>query len=307
MNTIYVIGSSNTDMVVKCSHLPKPGETVLGGQFIQVHGGKGANQAVAAARLGGKVVFLCRVGDDSFGQQSLDAYQKEGIDISHIIIDSSGASGVALILVNEEGENSIAVASGVNANVGPGDVEILNELLKPGDIVLMQLEIPIKTVLRAAEIGYKKDVTVILDPAPAPRGGLPETLYPLLHYILPNECEAAALLGKESACSAMAEALQKKGVRHAIVTAGGEGAVLASELGLFEFPAHRVTAVDTTAAGDAFAGALAVALAEGYKTREAIAFAQAAASISVTRMGAQPSLSTREEVDEIVVHEEFME
>lgn len=297
MNSIFVIGSSNTDMVVKSQHLPKPGETVLGGKFIQAHGGKGANQAVAAARLGGQVTFIARVGDDAFGQQSLQAYQREGIDVSRIIVDPSDASGIALILVGENGENLIAVASGVNANVKPSDVEILNDLLKPGDVVLMQLEIPIETVARAAKIGEAKDAVVILDPAPAPVGGVSESLFPLLQFILPNEHEAAALIGRAGTSSEMALALRNKGVRHAVVTAGSEGVVLAAELGVFELPVHRVNAVDTTAAGDCFAGALAVALAEGYKTRDAIAFAQNAASISVTRMGAQSSLPTRKEVE----------
>ncbi len=309
MNSIYVIGSSNTDMVVQCKHLPKPGETILGGDFISAHGGKGANQAVAAARLGGKVVFIGHVGNDSFGHESLQAYQAEGIDTQYMVIDPHGPSGIALILVGEGGENMIAVASGVNANVKPADVEILQDMLTPGDVVLMQLEIPLDTVIRAAQIGHKKDATVILDPAPAPQGGIPDSLYPHLHYLLPNEHEAATLLGygknREDTPTHMAEALRRKGVRHAIVTAGRDGAVLASDLGVFELPAHRVDAIDTTAAGDAFAGALAVALAEEYKTREAIAYAQAAAALSVTRRGAQPSLPSRTEVENLLGNDLF--
>ncbi|MBN2327465.1 MAG: ribokinase [Candidatus Omnitrophica bacterium] len=307
MNTIYVIGSSNTDMVVQCKKLPRPGETVLGGEFFRANGGKGANQAVAAARLGGKVTFVCHVGDDAFGRESLEAYKREDIDVSRITVDPGGPSGVALILVGEGGENMIAVASGVNAKVSPENVEFLHEVLTPGDIVLMQLEIPVETVMYAARIGREKDAVVILDPAPAPPEGMPETIYPLLNYILPNQHEATMLLGSEDEPAKMAQEFHKRGVRHAIITLGDEGVVLSAELGDFELPSHYVTAVDATAAGDAFAGALAVALAEEYKTREAIAFAQIAAALSVTRRGAQPSLPKREEVEKLFVNNTFTE
>ena len=297
MNTIYVVGSSNTDMVVKCDRIPAPGETVLGGEFLCVPGGKGANQAVAAARLGGRVVFIGRVGDDDFGRAALETYRKEGIDTRRLIIDASGPSGVALIMVGKKGENAIAVAPGVNSNLQPHDVEILANLLKPGDVILLQLEIPMETVLRAAEIGWEKQACVILDPAPAPPDGLPPEIYSQLHSLLPNEHEAAALLGAPGEPSAMAEALFQRGVRHAIVKAGADGVALACQLGTFSSPAYRVNAVDSTAAGDAFAGGYAVALAEEYKTEEAIRYGQQAAALSVTKMGAQPSLPTRTEIN----------
>lgn len=297
MNTIYVVGSSNTDMVVKCGRIPAPGETVLGGEFLCAHGGKGANQAVAAARLGGRVVFLARVGDDDFGRASLEAYRKEGIDTRRLITDASGPSGVALIMVGGKGDNAIAVAPGVNSNLLPHDVEILSNLLRPGDVILLQLEIPMATVLRTAEIGFEKQACVLLDPAPAPPDGLPAAIYPLLHSLLPNEHEAAALLGAPGKHSAMAKALFQRGARHAIVKAGEAGVALACQLGIFSYPAYRVNAVDTTAAGDAFAGGYAVALAEGFKTTEAIQYGQKAAALSVTKMGAQPSLPTRAEVN----------
>ncbi|RJP18643.1 MAG: ribokinase [Candidatus Omnitrophota bacterium] len=296
MNKIIVVGSSNTDMVVRCSRLPKPGETVLGGEFIRAHGGKGANQAVAAARLGGQVSFVCRVGNDSFGQEATEAYKQEGIDTSNIIVDLSGASGIALIVVDEHGENYIAVASGVNLHLCPADVDFLATAFSTGDVLLLQLEIPIATVERAAEIAKEKGAIVILDPAPAPSDGLPDSLFPQLDYILPNEHEAAALIGKNNDLHSLAQALLQKGTRNVIITAGEKGCVLANQNRIETFPAFPVNAADSTAAGDAFAGGLAVALAEGIGLRNAIEFAQKAAALSVTKIGAQPSLPRREEI-----------
>ena len=297
MKTIYVVGSSNTDMVVKCGHIPAPGETVVGGMFFQIHGGKGANQAVAAARLGGRVVFLCRVGDDSNGRLSLDAYQQEGIDISHANIEPGGKSGVALIIVGASGENSIAVASGVNANMIPGDVDVLRTLLKPGDVVLLQLEIPLQTVQRAAEIGRESGAIVILDPAPVPSNNLPDSLLQQIDYFLPNEHEAVALAGEKLSLVETAGILRQRGCGSVIITAGPAGCVWADSDELKVIPAFSVNAVDTTAAGDAFAGGLSVALAEEIPIGQAILFAQKAAAISVTRMGAQSSLPLRNEID----------
>lgn len=300
MKNIYVVGSSNTDMVVRCDRLPAPGETVLGGEFVSVLGGKGANQAVAAVRLGGRVTFFCRVGNDALGEECISAYQGEGINTSYIIQDSRAKSGVALIVVDAMGENYIAVASGVNANMNPTDIEVLSSLLNPGDVILMQLEIPIETVTRTAAIGREKEAIVILDPAPAPRENLPAPLLQNLDYILPNEHEARALAGQDLPQDELAAALFEMGVKNVIIHAGSQGCYYASAQMRLNLSAHTVQAVDTTAAGDAFAGAFAVALAEDKDILEAIDFAQRAAAISVTRMGAQPSLPRRGEVEGFV-------
>jgi len=297
MGKIYVVGSSNTDMVVKCKSLPGPGETVLGGEFVQVRGGKGANQAVAAARLGGNVSFFCRVGNDASGQQSLEAYKKEGIDVSNIVADNSGASGVALIVVDGKGENYIAVAPGVNANLKPDDVESLRLLLKPGDVVLMQLEIPMETVMRAAQIGDEKGAIVMLNPAPAPPAGLPKSICPHLDFILPNRHEAEALVGAKTIPEVMCQGLLETGITNVIITLGKSGCIWSNKHGVQSLPAYPVKAMDSTAAGDAFAGGLAVALTKGWSVPKAIQWAQKAAALSVMRMGAQTSLPTLVEIE----------
>ncbi|MBI1387359.1 MAG: ribokinase [bacterium] len=295
MKRIFVAGSSNTDLIVQCDRLPGPGETVLGGDLVRAQGGKGANQAVAAARLGGQVTFFCRVGEDGFGEASLAAYQSEGIDTRFCVKDKSAASGAALILVDRAGENSIAVAPGANANLSPRDVEPLQDEVQEGDLILLQLEIPISTVRRAAEIGYAKGARVILDPAPAPEAGLPASLLSMLDTITPNQHEADLLCGSISSNQGP-ETLLERGVKQVIVTMDREGCRLISSTGSRSFPAYPVQAVDSTAAGDAFAGAFAVGLAEGFNIDNAISWAQQAAALSVTRMGAQPSLPTRKEL-----------
>lgn len=292
---ILVIGSSNTDMVVRCPELPGPGETVLGGEFIRVQGGKGANQAVAAARMGGRVIFAAKTGDDAFGAASIEAYGAEGIDTRFILREPGCPSGVALILVDRKGENSIAVAPGANARLTPDAADPALDELEPGDVLLMQLEIPIETVEHAARRGREKGARVILDPAPAPKRGLSDILYRNTDFILPNEREAGALTGCESA-RAMAGRFLERGVRHALVTLGGRGVVHAAGGDCELYPAYSVPVADSTAAGDAFAGALAAMLAAGKDVEEAAALAQKAAAISVTRPGAQPSLPKLDEI-----------
>ncbi len=296
-HSIYVIGSSNTDMVVQCSRLPAPGETVLGGKFVSVQGGKGANQAVAAARLGGQVTFFCRVGDDDFGNRSLEAYRQEGINSEFIVQDSSEQSGVALIVVDEKGENYIAVAPGANAKMVENDVQPLQDIINKGDIILLQLEIPLDVVQHAAKIGRQKKAIVVLDPAPAPNQPLPQTLLQNVDYILPNEHEASALLQMQGSPETLSQKLLDQGVRNVIITCGSEGCVYRNKKILRTIPVFSFDVVDTTAAGDCFAGALAVALAEGSKIPSDLTWVQLAAAMSVTRMGAQPSLPTRNEVD----------
>lgn len=292
---IYVTGSSNTDMVVRCATLPKPGETVLGGEFISVQGGKGANQAVAAARLGGHTRFVCKVGDDANGKQSIGSYKQEGIDTSFICVQKGGVSGVALILVDAQGENCIAVAQGTNAQLMPDDIEPAMKNVQAGDIVLMQLEIPLETVLYTSKAAKERGAIVILDPAPAPKDGLPDELLKRLDFILPNETETAALTGSYQPNEA-AEKLSMLGVKNAIITLGKEGCLLRNDDGVQRIAGYSVQAVDSTAAGDAFAGALAVALSELKPLHDAITWAQKAAAVSVTRAGAQPSLPSRDEI-----------
>lgn len=291
---ILVIGSSNTDMVVKSRHLPKPGETVLGGGFLMNAGGKGANQAVAAAKLGGDVTFMAKVGEDIFGQQAREGLEKYGIDTSSILVDKDYPSGVALIMVNDEGENSISVALGANGNLMPDDILGLKPSIASADFVLIQLEIPLATVERAVALSSGLGKKVILNPAPARQ--LSSALLSAVYMITPNETEATLLTGvevrdKRSAKQA-AEALGHQGVASVIITLGEKGAYVFS--GEFQgmVSAPKVNAVDSTAAGDTFNGALCVALSEGKPLKEAVGFANKAAAFSVTRLGAQSSCPT---------------
>lgn len=292
MNKITVVGSSNTDMVVKTDRFPAAGETILGGEFFLFAGGKGANQAVAAARLGGQVRFVGRVGDDLFGRQAVMGLEREGLDCSAVSIDPVSASGTALITVNKEGENSIVVAPGANSGLLPDLVHKLGILRD--DYVLTQLETPLETVEALSVLTDR----LVLNPAPASR--LPETLLSRLFMITPNETETKLLTGVTvtDAVSAgvAAKKLLESGVKHVVITMGKAGAFYRGAEGSFLVPAPRVTALDTTAAGDVFNGALVVSLAEGSAMREAIGFAVSAASVSVTRMGAQASAPYRKEL-----------
>ncbi len=299
---VLVVGSSNTDMVVKCSHLPRPGQTVTGGAFVMVPGGKGANQAVAAARLGARVTFVARVGQDSFGEAAIAGYQAEGIDTQYIVRDTEAHTGVALIIVDEQGENLIAVASGANHRLAAGDVRRAAAAFEAADVVLLQLEIPLAAVEEAVRLARQHRVPVILNPAPAVP--LPDELLAQIAYLTPNESEAQGLTGltvyDEASAATAAEHLRQRGARYVIITLGPRGALVAGPEGQTFVPAYEVAAVDTTAAGDAFSGALAAGLARHMPLAEAVQYATKAAAISVTRMGAQPSLPTDAEVQSFV-------
>ena len=293
---ILVIGSSNTDMTIKSDRLPAPGETILGGKFLMGAGGKGANQAVAARRLGGDVTFVCKVGRDIFGDNAVKGYEKEGIDTSHIL-RSDAPSGVALILVDAKAENSIAVAPGANGDLTPADIRNLREVIAGAPYLILQLEVPVETVLEAARIAHEAGVYVILNPAPA--CPLPGELFKYLSLITPNQTETALLTGieaDEASLDRAVDALRAKGVQDVIVTLGSRGSLVCAG-GKREFvPACKVKAVDTTAAGDTFCGALCVALSEGKSLTEAAAFATKASALAVQKMGAQDSIPYRKDI-----------
>ncbi len=297
-NSIVVIGSSNTDMVVKSAHLPQPGETIIGGTFFMNAGGKGANQAVAAARLGGNVTLVAKTGNDIFGKQAIKIFNEEGIDTTAVLTDEVLPSGVALITVDDNAENCIVVAPGANAALMTLDVKRFKRKIETASILLMQLEIPVETVAYATFVAANKKVKVILNPAPA--CPLPDELLKHISIITPNEKEAAMLTGISVTDIPSAEEtavyLHEKGIETVIITMGAKGALLfhENEFSLIEAPI--VKAVDTTAAGDVFNGALAVALAEGKSMKDAVSFACHAASIAVTRLGAQASAPYRKEL-----------
>ncbi|TDO00079.1 ribokinase [Sunxiuqinia elliptica] len=306
MKKILVVGSSNTDMVIKTRKFPAPGETILGGRFFMNPGGKGANQAVAARRLGGIVSFVGKIGNDIFGKQAMQLLEDEGIRIDFVATDSDHPSGVAMITVDAEGENSIVVAPGSNGTLSPKDVDQATTELNDADLVLLQLETPLDTVAYIAEKANSLGKKVVLNPAPAPASPLPDALYKNLFIITPNETEAELLTGiratDESSAQLAAEALRAKGVDIVIITMGASGAFLLSPTHSEMIPAPVVKAVDTTAAGDTFNGALVVAISEGLELPEAVRFASQAASLSVTKIGAQSSIPYRKEVETTDFH-----
>ena len=290
---IVVIGSSNTDMTIKGDRLPKPGETVLGGEFRMGPGGKGANQAVAAQRLGADVSFICKVGRDIFGDNAISGYQKEGIDCSRIL-RSDKASGTALILVDGNAENCIAVAPGANADLTPEDVDSVADVIRSADYLILQLEIPVESVLRAAKIAHEAGVYVILNPAPACH--LPDELFGYISLITPNQTESALLSGVGDNLDAAVEKLMQLGVKDVVVTLGSKGSLVISEGAKTLVPSLKVKAVDTTAAGDTFCGALCVALSEGCSLVDAAGFATKASALTVQKMGAQDSIPFRSDI-----------
>ena len=298
MNKIVVIGSSNTDMVVRSERLPRPGESVIGGGFMMAGGGKGANQAVAVARMGHRVLFAAAVGNDMFGDAAVAAYKRFGIDTTYIARKDT-PSGVALIMVDGAGQNSISVALGANNTLTVEDVMPALEQVESGDIVLLQLEIPMETVDACVAVAAAKGARVVLNPAPA--ATVSEHTLSKLYLITPNQTEAQTLTGVDvtdiASAELAAQVLASRGVERVVITMGGSGAFLYHNGKGELIPAHKVAAVDTTAAGDVYNGALCAALAEGQSLQDALKFATKASAISVTRVGAQPSVPTREEVD----------
>ncbi len=295
---LVVVGSSNMDLVVRSPRIPVPGETILGGDFLMVPGGKGANQAVAVAKLGVHCVFVARLGDDVFGRKSLENFQKENVDTRYVMLTPGTPSGVALITVDEAGNNAIVVAPGANARLTAEDIDRAQSEIRSAGAVVTQLEIPLATVQCVAELTHRAGVPFVLNPAPAQK--LAPALLALVTVLTPNETEAQILTGvkvvdPESASQA-ADRLLDMGVKAAIVTLGSKGFLLAEGDHREHIPAEKVNVVDTTAAGDAFTGSLAVGVAQGQSLREAALFANRAAALCVTKMGAQPSMPTMKEV-----------
>lgn len=299
MNRVAVIGSSNTDMVIKTTHFPAPGETVLGGEFFVFPGGKGANQAVAAARMGADVRFFCVLGDDSFGQQAQEGYIREGIRTDAIARESGTATGVALITVNRAGENEIVVAPGANAKLTAEYLSQQAHRLQEADIALAQLEIPMPAIGFLAGFCRDRGIPLILNPAPA-QTLTPDVLQGLF-ALSPNQSETEKLTGirpdSPETAEAAARALRNLGVEHVAITLGAKGVFYLGGEGKFQLIPPRVTAIDTTAAGDVFNGVLAAGLAGGNSWKKSLELANRAAALSVTRMGAQASAPFLHEIE----------
>lgn len=293
---ILIIGSSNTDMVIKATRIPEPGETILGGEFKMGPGGKGANQAVAAARLGGDVTFVCKVGRDMFGKEAVEGYRKDGINTDYTLY-SDKPSGVALILVDEVGENVISVAPGANGDITLEDIESIRPLIESADYVVFQLEIPLDVVVKGAEIAHAAGAYVVLNPAPAPACPLPEKLIAATSLITPNQTELALLTGIKGDIEAGVRRLIEMGVKDVIVTLGSKGSAVWNGNGIEVVPTLGIKAVDATAAGDTFAGGVVVGLSEDRTLKEAAEFATVACAITIQKFGAQVSIPHRNEVE----------
>ncbi|SER18623.1 ribokinase [Pseudomonas sp. NFACC02] len=296
---VVIVGSLNMDLVTRAPRLPRAGETLAGQSFVTVPGGKGANQAAAAARLGARVAMIGCVGDDAYGEQLRAALRAEGIDCQAVTAIANESTGVALIVVDDSSQNAIVIVAGGNGHVSTSVVDRFDALLSQAEVIICQLEVPMVTVGHVLRRGRELGKTVILNPAPA-SGPLPAEWYAWIDYLIPNESEAAALTGLSvdsvATADAAATALLASGVGKVIVTLGEQGALFASQAGSSHFPAPKVKPVDTTAAGDTFVGGFAAALADGKSEPDAIRFGQIAAALSVTRSGAQPSIPTFTEV-----------
>ena len=297
MAKILVVGSINMDLVVRVQHAPAPGETVLGGDFSTFPGGKGANQAVAASRMGGEVTMVGRVGNDDFGNDLIQGLVENKIKTTHVIKDSGAPSGIAMIAVADSGENMIVVASGANMQVSVDDVHRARSLMQETDLLLVQLECPLEAVSAAIDLAYANHVPVVLNPAPAQP--LSQALLAHVEVLTPNENEVLQLTGEDNLERGI-QKLREWGVKNVVVTLGDKGARVVNEVTDRYIPAYEVTAVDTTAAGDAFNGALAVALAEGKSLIESVRYGTAAGALAATKMGAQPSLPMRQAVEDLI-------
>ena len=298
MKKIVVVGSSNTDMVIKADRLPVPGETIIGSQFMMNPGGKGANQAVTVARMGGAISLVTKTGNDLFGRQSIELYNAENIGTDYIFSDPNNPSGVALISVDAFGENCILVAPGANGTLSVNDIEKARGEIENSDTLLMQLEIPMETVEYAAKIAADKGVKVVLNPAPAQ--ALSNSLLKNLYMIIPNKTEAELLTGVKvtdwDSARTAADMIGDKGVNIVVITLGSKGAFVKEGGQYYEIEAEKVNAIDTVAAGDTFCGTLCVGLSEGMSIVEAVKLACRAAAVTVTRMGAQASIPYRNEI-----------
>jgi ribokinase len=307
MKKIVVIGSSNVDLIMKMDHLPEKGETVTDAEFFQVYGGKGANQAVAAARAGGNVAFVSCVGEDAYTPQMVVNYIRDGIDTSFIFPENGVASGHALIMIGGQGMNYISVAPGANYLLTPGKIHEAMPLLEEAAMIVMQYEIPEETIKYSIDLANKKGIPVMWNVAPA--RAFDFSYIPKVNILVLNEVEAGFLAGmevnNEQDAEIAAARLVKTGVEKVIITLGSKGAFMLTKSEKVSVPAFKVEAIDTTAAGDTFCGSLAVAIVEGKPMEEALRFASAAAAISVTRMGAQPSAPFRKEIEEFILRNQL--
>ncbi|MFA5803467.1 MAG: ribokinase [Melioribacteraceae bacterium] len=301
-NKVVVVGSYNTDLTIKTTRIPSPGETIIGGIFTEGGGGKGANQAVAAVRAGANVSFIARVGNDALGKEGIQRLTEEQIDTRYIFQDCEVATGVAFIVVDEWGENSIVVASGANARLSPDDIETVHDEIASASVLLVQLESPIETIRAAIKKSHEKGGIVILNPAPAQPLGA--DILNQIDIITPNEVEAEMITGIKVTDEESLHSIVKKffeyGIKNVLITLGSKGVFAGLPNKMEFFPAHIVTPLDTTGAGDVFSGALAAFLSKGMLIEEAVGMAIASASLSVTRMGAQNSAPQLNEIENFI-------
>jgi len=300
MADIVVVGSLNVDLVVRSPRFPKPGETIRGDDLATIPGGKGANQAVAAARLGGQVAMLGCVGADAFGSMLIENLKQNHVDTRRVLRDGSAATGTAIIVVDANGENSIILSPGANGKIKKGDIE--PAVLQGARVLLLQFEIPMEAVVHAARLAKERRVKVIVNPAPA--HDMPDELLKCADYLLPNETELALLTGKDTkdkaSLEAAAQLLVKRGAKNVIVTLGARGALITTRLSKKYVPTYKVKPVDTTGAGDAFIGGLAFALVRRQSLQDAVQYGCACGALATTKFGAQPSLPTADEVRKLM-------